>query len=252
MMPRVVAAEALDGLTEQDPSAIRSRRDLRRVHRVMGTRTIVAGAIRSVFTGHLRTAPLQVLELGAGDGTLMLAVARALAGEWRDVRLTLLDRQDLVTPATLSAYADLGWSARACVADALTWAEATAADGIAMPPAHGRWDLVIANLFLHHFEGAPLAVLLKGIADRTDRFIACEPRRSELARVGSHLIGLTGAGPVTREDAVLSVHAGFRGTEIGDAWAAVGNSWKTSERVAGLFSHCFIAQRVSPSNGVAP
>jgi hypothetical protein len=242
MMPRVVAPEVLDDLDERDPLAIRSRRDLRRVHLVMGTRAMVVSAIRSACAGHPRTAALHVLELGAGDGSLMLGVARQLADEWTDVRLTLLDRQDLVTPETLAAYKAAGWAAQACVADALAWADGDVATGLCQPSAGGRWDLVIANLFLHHFEGAALIKLLGGIERSADRFIACEPARSRLALAGSHLIGFTGAGPVTREDAVLSVHAGFRAGEISEAWP-VSNVWDTTERGAGLFSHCFVVQR---------
>lgn len=252
MMPRVVAPEALDGLSEHDPLAVRSRRDLRRVHRVMGTRSMVVRAFRSACAGQPRTATLHVLELGAGDGSVMLGVAQALAGEWSDVRLTLLDRQDLVAPDTLAAYRTVGWSARACVSDALVWADGDAEQTPSRPHAGGRWDLVIVNLFLHHFEGAPLATLLGAIARAADRFIAFEPARSRLALVGSHLIGLTGAGPVTREDAVLSVRAGFRADEISAAWPGGANEWDTAEHNAGLFSHCFVAQRKGLARAVAP
>ena len=101
-MPRVVAAETLDGLAEDDPAAIRSRRDLRRVHRVMGTRAIVARALRDLTAGRRANKPLRVLELGAGDGTLMLGVARSLKIDRPAGRLVLLDRQDLVSPSTLA------------------------------------------------------------------------------------------------------------------------------------------------------
>ncbi len=243
VMPRVVAPEVLDELEEHDPLAIRSRRALQRVHLVMGTRAMVARAIRSACVGHPPTAALQVLELGAGDGSLMLGVARQLVGEWTNVQLTLLDRQDLVTSETLAAYKTAGWAAQACVADALAWADGDVATGLCQPPAGGRWGLVIVNLFLHHFEGAALAKLLGGIERSADRFIACEPARSRLALAGSHLIGFTGAGPVTREDAVLSVHAGFRANEISAAWPGTSTVWDATERGAGLFSHCFVAQR---------
>jgi len=264
MMPRTVAPETLDGLDENDPLAVRSRRDLRRVHRVMGTRSMVVSAFRAACAGHPRTAALEVLELGAGDGSLMLGVARALAGEWTDVRLTLLDRQDLVTAQTVAEYRQAGWSASTCVADALAWAEWGAEGTRCQPPSGGRWSLVIVNLFLHHFEGAELAALLSAVERGADRFIAFEPARSRLALVGSHLIGLTGAGPVTREDAVLSVHAGFRAGEISAVWPGGANSWDVAERGAGLFSHCFVAQRkqrepatelagaVAPSRASAP
>lgn len=252
MMPRVVAPEVLDDLDERDPLAIRSRRDLQRVHVVMGTRSMVARTIRSVCSGHPQAAPLHVLELGAGDGSLMLGVARGLGSDWTAVQLTLLDRQNLVTPQTLAAYQAAGWSAQACVADALAWADGRAGLGVCEPPAVGRWDLVIVNLFLHHFQGAALARLLGGIERSADRFIACEPARSRLALAGSHLIGFTGAGPVTREDAVLSVHAGFRTGEISAAWPGASAVWDTTERGAGLFSHCFVAQRKGLAKALKP
>ena len=53
---------------------------------------------------------LQVLELGAGDGSLMLAVARALLGERPAVELTLLDRQHLLTATTVPDYEAAGSS----------------------------------------------------------------------------------------------------------------------------------------------
>jgi hypothetical protein len=252
MMPRVVAPETLDALDEHDPLAIRSRNDLRRVHRAMGTRSMVVRAIRSACLSHPKTAPLHVLELGAGDGSLMLGVAHALASEWTDVQLTLLDRQDLVTPETIAAYSKAGWSASACVLDALVWADGHAKPGPSRQNTGGRWDLVIVNLFLHHFEGAPLAALLGGIANTADRFVALEPARSRLALVGSHLVGLIGAGPVTREDAVLSVHAGFRTGEISAAWTSTESLWDTAEQSAGLFSHCFVAQRKGLSKASPP
>jgi len=243
MMSRIVTPEVLDGLDGEDPHAVRSRRDLQRVHRVMGTRSTVVRAFQSACDGHPRTAAFHVLELGAGDGSLMLGVARALAGKWTDLHLTLLDRQDLVTSETLAAYRDAGWSATACVADALVWAESRAEQRPSRPHAGGRWDLIIVNLFLHHFEGAALTTLLGGIEQNADRFIACEPARSRLALAGSHLVGLIGAGPVTRGDAVLSVHAGFRVGEMSSTWPNAKSMWDTAEHSAGLFSQCFVAQR---------
>jgi hypothetical protein len=85
--------------------------------------------------------------------------------------------------------------------------------------------------------------LLQGVASRTQRFFACEPRRAWLALVGSHLVGAIGANAVTRGDAVLSVHAGFRADEIGARWPLQGGGWQTREFAAGLFSHCFSARR---------
>ncbi len=242
MMPRVVAAETLDHLPQDDPDAIRSRRDLRRVHRAMGTRMIMLRALRSMATARPQAAPLRVLEIGAGDGSLMLGIAQALAPAWPKVELTLLDRQDLIDQATIDQYAEVGWSAVAQVSDVLDWAGAATEW---RPPGHGRapWDLIVANLFVHHFEGQQLAVLLGAITKKSDRFFACEPRRDWLALAGSHLTGAIGAHAVTRQDAVLSVHAGFSANELSALWPGPAVEWQLQEYSAGLFSHCFRAER---------
>ena len=235
-MSRIVASETLDHLAADDPVARRSRRDLVRVHRVMGTPSIVIRGWQALVSPERAKAPLKILEIGAGDGTLLLGVARSLGPGWPQVQLTLLDRQDIVSPATLACFSDLGWSAKVEVADALEWATRP----VAVAP---RWDLVTTALFLHHFEDKQLDTLLARIASSANRFFACEPRRAWMALAGSHLVGALGANAVTREDAVLSVHAGFRASEITALWPARGMDWQCREFAAGLFSHCFSARR---------
>jgi len=247
MMPRIVAVETLDGLAADDPAAMRSRRDLRRLHRAMGTRSIVSRALKDMTASRRTAAPLRVLELGAGDGRLMLGVARALAPAWPQVELTLLDRQTLIERATIARYGELGWSAVVKVVDVFDWA-ADATDARLRGRATAHWDLIVANLFLHHFEGAQLTALLTAIAANADQFFVCEPRRAWLALAGSHLVGAIGANAVTREDAVLSVRAGFCRNELTALWPTQGVEWQLQEYSAGLFSHCFRARRLA-ANG---
>lgn len=242
-MPRVVSAETLDHLAPDDPVARRSRRDLVRVHRVMGTRAIVSRAWRALVSAPSAGAPLRILELGAGDGSLLLGVARSLAPHWPKVQLSLMDRQDIVAPATLAGFAEVGWSVQVEVADILAWAARP--DEAALEEPSARWDLITTALFLHHFKRHQLDLLLAAVASRSDRFFACEPSRSWLALAGSHLVGAIGANAVTREDAVLSVHAGFRGREISARWPQANPAWQLREAAAGLFSHCFSAQRAA-------
>jgi hypothetical protein len=238
-LPRTVAPEALDELPPDAPAAQRSRRDLLRLHRAMGTRSITARGWQTLVTVQRACAPLKVLEIGAGDGTLLLGVARSLRPAWPQVQLTLLDRQSIVSASTLAAYAAQGWSACVEQADVLDWA---AHSPLPTNPA-ARWDLITTSLFLHHFQGAQLDALLAAIEARSDRFFACEPRRGWLALAGSHGVGALGANAVTRADAVLSVHAGFRGDEIGRLWPGPRTAWRSREAAAGLFSHGFSALR---------
>lgn len=240
-LPRVVSPERLDHLAPDDPAALQSRRDLVRIHRAMGTRRIVSRAWTALVSAQRAAAPLRILELGAGDGRLLLGVARSLSACWPRVELTLLDRQPIVTAATLAGFGELGWSAQVQVADVLDWA---AAPRGAVPRAPGpRWDLITTTLFLHHFDDNDLGQLLAATASRSDRFFACEPSRSWPARVGSHLVGAIGANAVTREDAVLSVQAGFRDREISALWPPADAGWQLRESAAGLFSHTFSAFR---------
>ena len=104
------------------------------------------------------------------------------------------------------------------------------------------------HLFLHHFEGSQLDPLLAAVAapaaELLLRRLQAEASGAD-PLAGSHLVGAIGANAVTREDAVLSVHAGFRDQEIGALWPRAGSAWRTRQSAAGMFSHCFSAQRTS-------
>lgn len=237
MLSRRVQAELLDGLAATDPVAERSRRDLQRVHRFMRTRARLVRTLRQLQPAPVST--LRVLELGAGDGTLLLDVARELAPAWPPVELTLLDRVDLIDESTVAGFGRYGWTVQSSVMDVLDWARASTESAAGAPP---RWHVVLANLFLHHFESNELARVLEAIAATSDEFFACEPRRGWSALVGSHLIGGLGANAVTRTDAVLSVHAGFRERELTALWPSTAG-WRLQEDASGAFSHCFRATR---------
>lgn len=240
MRQRIVATEVLDTLPMDHPGAMQSRTDLRRIHGAMGSCGIVRQALEDMPGLRSRSWPIRVLELGAGDGTLMLAVARALSPRWSPVELTLLDRQALTSVATVERYAKLGWTAVAHTVDVFDWVHQVSAPTQRQSP---HWDLIVANLFLHHFSYAQLVQLMSAIAGHSPLFFACEPRRASVALAGSHLVGLMGANAITREDAVLSVRAGFRHHELTALWPHSAGNWQIAEYPAGLFSHCFRAER---------
>ncbi|MCU0758880.1 MAG: methyltransferase domain-containing protein [Steroidobacteraceae bacterium] len=230
---RTIVPEQLDALSPDDPRARRARLDLQRVHRAMGSATLLRRAIARTGLAH---PPRRLLELGAGDGTLLLRVARTMPPSWRGIEVTMLDRVDVVADATRKGFASLGWQLRVERGDVLDWAQG---------PHPGGYDLCLATLFLHHLDNAALTRLLPALARRTMAFVACEPRRGALARLGSRLVALLGSGPVTREDAVSSVDAGFTGRELSSAWPPAPGAWALEEYPAGLFMHCFAAVRVA-------
>jgi len=228
-IPRSVLPELLDQLPPDNPLALRSRRDLRRIHVLMRTEFALRSAIDKL---RLDAPPQRILELGCGDGSLLLKLARKMAVDWPGVELSLLDRHDLVTPETRRAFLDIGWRISLLKEDVLDWARA---------PPRQTYDVCLATLFLHHFDTQQLSEILAAVAARTNAFIACEPRRDPWTRLGSRMVALIGGNRVTREDAVTSVAAGFTGSELTLAWPNTGATWRIEELRSFPFTHRFSA-----------
>jgi hypothetical protein len=228
-MPRRVEPEWLDELPAEDPRAIRSRKDLQRLNAFMRNAKLMAGALRAAF----EDKPGRIVDLGAGDGRLMLEVARQLPPSWKGTHVTLLDRQPSLSPATRKGFEALGWQAESLKADVLDWLR---------QPAAQAPDAIVANLFLHHFREAQLAELLQQAAARTKVFIAVEPRRWAWSSAFPPLFWLIGCGPVTRHDALVSIRAGFVGRELSPLWPPDEN-WSLQEGPASLCSHLFVAKQ---------
>lgn len=237
-MDRILEPEWLDALPPHDARAQRSRADLRRVNFVMGNAGHIARALAranpplaSLATplsgGRQQATALRIADLGAGDGSVMLRVARRL--QRPGVHVTLVDRAPCVA---LQEFEQVRWQATHAREDALEFLRRPG------PP----FDAIVANLFLHHFEPARLRRLLELAARRTSLFVACEPRRSRFALHASRLLGLLGCNDVTRHDAAVSVRAGFLGAELSGLWPQR-DGWQLAERPAPPFGHLFTASR---------
>jgi len=234
---RAVEPELLDELAADDRRARWSRRDLQRVNVLMGNARIAARALGGVVPGG---TPRSIVDLGAGDGTPLLRLARKIGPRWKSVRAVLVDRRRLLSAETEAEFAALAWRVECVEMDVVEWF------GRAHPE---NSDLTIASLFLHHFKEDDLRKLLALAAHQTAMFLACEPRRTNLTFCAASLLGFVGCNGVTRHDAKVSVRAGFAARELSALWPA-GDEWRLMERPAGLFSHCFVAQRVG-ENGNA-
>ena len=224
-MRRRLVPEILDGLATDDPAAQASRRDLRKINQLMFHAAIAASLINDLGAASLR----RVADLGCGDGSGALAVLRRLGNVRQGSDLILIDARPCVAPATSAALTALGWNVSIVASDVFNWLDAPAAD----------FDLMMTNLFLHHFEESALPGLLVAIAARATSFVATEPLRTQSAYLAARAVGLIGANAVTRHDAPASVRAGFAGAEIGIHWP--GSVLFEGRR--GLFTHAFAGQR---------
>lgn len=229
-MKRIVQPELLDELSPDDPRALWSRRDLRRINAWMRNHAIMAVALQSALNGR---APKQITDLGAGDGHFLVRVAKKISSRWPNVRVTLLDNQKAVRPQALAMFPPLGWQAESVKADVFDW----------LSEASGL-EVVVANLFLHHFEDVQLAELLRAIAGRARVFIAIEPRRTPWTLFWCRWLWAIGCNSVTRNDAAISVRAGFSGNELSARWPG-DKGWQLTESRTGFFSHLFVARRMN-------
>ncbi|MEO5802350.1 MAG: class I SAM-dependent methyltransferase [Verrucomicrobiota bacterium] len=228
-MKRIVKPELLDDLPPADSRAIQSRRDLQRLNFFMGSVGIVERKLDGIFPNE---PPQKIVDIGAGDGTFMLQLAKRFSNRWRNVEVVLVDQQDIVSPDTKEKYSQLGWGAKIISADVFDWL--SRCEDV---------DCILTNLFLHHFESEKLSRLLQLVSIKTKIFLACEPRRSFAGTIGTKLVWLIGCNSVTRHDAPVSVRAGFRDKEISELWPGNGN-WEIEEGRAGVFSQAFVAARL--------
>ncbi|TPI21811.1 methyltransferase domain-containing protein [Mesorhizobium sp. B3-2-1] len=223
---RRLVPEILDGLAADDPRARASRQDLFRINTLMFQAPIMA----SLLGKFVLQPPRNILEIGAGDGTFMLKVARRVARHWPAVELTLLDRVGLIGDGLLAQFDRLGWRAEAITGDVFDWAQCAAGR---------RFDAITVNLFLHHFDDAGLVRLFSLLAPKAQLLLATEPLRASWPLAAARFLWAIGATDVTRHDAIQSVRAGFRGHELSGLWLQA-NGKPLEERRAGPFSHIFV------------
>jgi hypothetical protein len=225
LMKRSLSPEILDNLPAEDIRAMGSRRDLRKINWIMGHVGILASALRPALS---RANTKRIVELGAGDGSLILRLIQQLDWRVEGGELLLLDRCPVVEKKTIESLRQYGWQVEIGEMDVFNWAETESR----------RFDICVANLFLHHFDDTQLSQLFLLLQDRVDRLVACEPDRSHLSLLLARLVGLIGCNAVTRHDAVISVRAGFSGSELTPLWPNTADGI-ISENKAGLFTHFF-------------
>lgn len=220
-MHRYLEPELLDHLDPSHPEAGQSRAELRFINRIMGNHRWLKRQLRR----HL-DARRTILELGAGDG----AFAKHL-----------IDSQ-LCAPSQVHALdlmpAPADWPSGA------TWIQRSIFDADAWPQA----DIVIANLFLHHFSSEQLSAIGQAMR-RAQIVIACEPaRRSLHLAQGALLAALGDFNRVTCHDMMVSIRAGFLGDELPQTLGL--NDWQCTTSATFLGAYQMVA--ISPSCAPSP
>lgn len=203
-MKRLVQPEILDSLPENHPDAAANRRDLRLINSLMGN-----------YRWFCRTLPPllrrddRVLELGAGDGKLGLALREA-CGE------------------KLSSCCGLDfWSRPSDWPAGWDWVQ----EDLLAFDGYGNFTVLVANLILHQLEDEDLKSLGAAIADSPIRLIlANEPARRKMHQWQLKLLRPLGLNRVSRHDGHVSIAGGFRDRELADLLGLSEPLWEVHTR----------------------
>ena len=207
----MVAPEILDHLPADDPEAARARRDLRLINFLMGNDRWVCRTIRRFP----EIAARGVVEWGAGAGVL----SAKLASAFPHASITACD----LAPRPAGLPEKVLWKC----GDLLS-SDSGLSGGV-----------LVANLFLHHFEGPALRQLGR-LCENFDLVVLNEPARARLPHVlGCALWPLINR--VTWHDMHVSIRSGFAEGELEAMmgldpanWAITGTStWRGARRVLG-------------------
>ena len=181
---RVVWPELLDELPQDSPAALNSRRDLRIINRLIGSKAWFGRVLRWRY--HRGES---ILEIGAGTGELGQALHRITP----NCAGLDLGRRPIKWPLSapwyeMDVFAFNGWT---------------------------DYPIVIGNLFFHHFDRAGLAKIGVELNKHARVIVASEPlRMRRTVRLFSLLCPLMRAHPVTRYDGHVSIAGGFRHDEL--------------------------------------
>ncbi len=178
---------------------MRSRRDLRRINFLMGNERWVCRTLAR----HAGPASRGIVEIGAGDGMLSGKLAR----QFSEAAVTAFD----LAPRPLDLDSRVCWKQGDIFVATI-------------PHSSG---VLVANLFLHHFEGKSLLELGQWFRN-FEILVLCEPDRARLP----HFLGWLlhpWINRVTRHDMHVSITAGFRAGEIRQMLGLDPSRWQTRE-----------------------
>jgi SAM-dependent methyltransferase len=211
---RATETELLDdGVPEAE--ALASLADLRRVNRWLGTHRRLRKAARPFLSSSPRP---RLLDVGCGSADILERIRRSFPGPILAVGVDIRILHLRAAPP----------SVRRVVADVH-----------ALPFPSEAFDVVLASHFLHHFDGAEAAAVLRRLYDLARRaLIVDDIRRARVPYVFARsLFPWLLRSRVSVADGALSIRRAFTAAELAAAFAEAG----IPVRIRGVFPYRLLA-----------
>lgn len=198
-MRRVPSQELLDEDLGSPEEIRQSFDDLWRINRYLGG---VSGCLHLLDQFFARTGPhpVRILEVGSGDGRL--------AARLRDELMQRGVRAEFVTLDCRLSHLRYGDGSAAGVSPVV-------ADVFKIPFSHDRFDLVICNLFFHHFSGERATELLQRLFEVASKAVLINDlERHPLPYFFIHFALPFARSRITRHDGPASVRQAYTRDEL--------------------------------------
>ncbi len=216
MHSRVLQQELLETYPDNHPDAVIARDELRLVNAVMGNHRWMVRRLRKHYQ-----RDWSINEIGAGDGALSLQFWHEGICEAQRLHGFDLARRPAKWPVGAA------WTQGDLFAQRLPDSE-----------------VLVANLFLHHFTDDQLHVLGTRISPKTRVILAAEPERRWIhSAVGRFFCWLAELHPITKFDMQVSIRAGFRENELAASLGLDAQIWHWECQATLLGGYRLIAMR---------
>jgi hypothetical protein len=217
-MRRVTCSELLDEDRGTPREIQDSLDDLWRINRWLGG---VSSSLQLLegFLARAGVHPVRILDVGAGDSRLAGRLQVELRRRGVQAEFTVLDRRltHLRNGHQLPRYRQDGGATSAAVPQAVV------GDALALPFADGTFNVVMCNLFFHHFSGQLAQQLLSRLAAiASEAVVINDLERHWLPYLFIRYTPWFTHSPITRHDAPASVRQAYTRDELSAVVAAAG------------------------------
>ncbi|CAI9086269.1 hypothetical protein A7K93_08990 [Candidatus Methylacidiphilum fumarolicum] len=208
MQRKLEEKEYLDELAYDSYLAKKGREGLKKINYIMGNFVWFKKRLRQVVSTQ---GTVHFIEIGAGDGSM----GRFLYADpllQKNLLLTGIDR--VPRPQHWPVHWPWIQTDLFVLIDSGTFAS-------------GCYQGILANMVLHHFSSAQLAIIGNWIVQLSPLYLFCiEPLRSPLSLFELFLLRLAGLNQITFHDGWLSIKSGFMGLELPELLNLSSEQWQ--------------------------